>query len=100
MLFFFIFLIVPCLGNEVVSWNFGSFIHPKNSSVEFDLKFYAPTEPGEYPVMVYLSGLDGIAPASFYVDFLTKVTLETKAIIITFDIFKPPKFPDKEEKIF
>lgn len=88
------------LDEDVISWSFGSPIRPKNSSVEFGLKIFSPTKPGKYHTAVFLSGLDGIAPGSLYVDFSTKLVKENSLILIIFEIIKPPKLPDKEEKIF
>jgi len=84
----------------VVTWNFGSFIHPKNKSVEFDLKFFSPTVPGNYPVTVFLTGLDGIAPSLLYIDFCTRLAVETNSIMVTYDSFRFPSFPKKEELLF
>lgn len=86
--------------NQTVSWKFGSFIRPKNSSVEFELKFISPTMPGKYPVIILLTGLDGIAPSIGYMDLMTKTSIETKTIIVSFDILRYPKKPDLEEKVF
>ena len=84
----------------VVSWNFGSFIHPANKSVEFDLKFFSPTIPGFYPVIVFLTGLDGFAPGSIYTDFCSRLAVDTNSIVVTFDSFRFPSFPVKEELLF
>lgn len=86
--------------NETISWNFGSFIKPKNHSVEFDIKFVSPTKPGVYPIIFFLTGLDGLAPGFAYVDFMTKLSIETQTIVVSFDSLRFPKLPDKEEKIF
>ncbi|RNA12621.1 chlorophyllase- chloroplastic [Brachionus plicatilis] len=86
--------------NESISWNFGSFIRPKNHSVEFDIRFVSPTTPGQYPVIFFLTGLDGLAPGFAYVDFITKLSIETKTIIVSFDSLRFPSIPNKEEKMF
>lgn len=86
--------------DDVVTWKFGSPIRPINSSVEFELKFFSPTKPGKYPTALFLTGLDGMASGSFYVDFSTKLVKENSLILVIFDTIKPPKFPQKEEKIF
>lgn len=90
----------PTASQSVVSWNFGSFIHPENSSVEFDLKFFSPTLPGNYSTIMFLTGLDGIAPSFLYEDFCTKLVLETNSIIVAYDALRFPYFPDKEERVF
>lgn len=107
LIFLIICLAITCfsiqtnqLDVDVISWSFGSPIRPKNSSVEFGLKFFSPTKPGKYPTAVFLSGLDGIAPGALYVDFSTKLVKENSLILIIFEIIKPPKLPEKEEKIF
>ncbi|RMZ93353.1 hypothetical protein BpHYR1_025817 [Brachionus plicatilis] len=73
LIFLLALLLSACNGShlnrsddEVVSWKFGSPIRPRNSSVEFELKFFAPTKPGNYLTAVFLTGLDGMASGSFY----------------------------------
>lgn len=85
---------------RVVSWSFGNIFFPANKSVQFDLKFFAPTAPGNYQVIVFLTGLDGLAPAFLYTDFCSKLSVDTNSIIVAFDHISLPKLPDKEEKIF
>ncbi|CAF1089929.1 unnamed protein product, partial [Brachionus calyciflorus] len=94
------FKLVDSNDDSVISWNFGSYIRPKNSSVEFDLNFFSPTKPGKYPIIVFLTGLDGLAGGFLYHDFSKKLVHETNAILVCFDTVKPPKLPDKEEKLF
>lgn len=91
---------VALCQNQTISWNFGSFIKPKNHSVEFDLKFISPITPGKYAVIFFLTGLDGLAPGFAYIDFMTKLSVQTKTILVSFDSLRFPKIPDKEEKIF
>ncbi|CAF1017509.1 unnamed protein product [Brachionus calyciflorus] len=87
-------------NNETISWNFGSFIRPKNKSIEFDINFVSPTKSGQYPITIFFTGLDGIAPSFGYKDFLNKLSIETNTILVSFDLLRFPKFPDKEEKLF
>lgn len=86
--------------DQVVAWNFGTVLKPVNGSLNFDLRFYAPTKPGTYPVIVFLTGLDGLAMTFLYSDFLIKLVKESNSIVIGFDILKPPKLPEKEAYIF
>lgn len=86
--------------DRVVSWNFGSFIHPENLSIQFDLKFFSPTQPGAYPVIIFFTGFDGLVPAFVYVDMSTKLAIETNSILVAFDRLRPPSKPDKEELLF
>lgn len=86
--------------DRVISWNFGSIIHPANKSVEFDIKFFAPTAPGQYPIIVFLTGLDGLAIGDFYTEFCTKLVISSNSIIVAFDGLKFIKFPVKEEQLF
>lgn len=89
------------MDDRVVTWHFGSIIHPANKSIKFDLEFFTPTQPGTYPVIVFLSGLDGSAPGFLYSDFLTKLTIASDSILIVFDGIKlTVPMPDKEENLF
>ena len=84
---------------NVVSWTLG-FIRPYNKSVEFALDFYAPTTPGRYPVVVFLSGLDGLAIGPFYTEFNSYLANQSQSILVVFSGVKMVHLPDKEEKIF
>ena len=46
--------------SNIIDWTFGSFIHPENGSLEFGLHFFSPIKPGNYPVIVFVGGFDGI----------------------------------------
>ncbi len=46
-------------SSNIIDWSFGSFIHPENKSLEFGLKFFSPTKPGSYPVIIFIGGFDG-----------------------------------------
>ena len=87
------------LENEVVNWNLGE-IRPFNKSIEFALDFYAPTKPGAYPVVVFLTGLNGLAISSFYSEFNTHLVNQSQSILIVFSGLTLVHLPDKEEKYF
>jgi hypothetical protein len=86
--------------DRVVTWHFGTIFHHANKSAKFDLEFFAPTQPGVYPVIIFLTGLDGIAPSYVYSEFLTKLAIASNSIIVTFDRLAFISLPDKEEKLF
>ena len=85
--------------STVVDWSFGS-IEPFNKSVEFGLNFYAPSSPGKYPVIIFLTGLDGLAISQLYIDFSRQLVDQSKTIVIEFDGLKMLHTPVKEEKLF
>jgi hypothetical protein len=88
-------------NDSVVTWHFGSDIHHKNKSLHFNIQIFSPTTPGNYSLIYFLTGLDGIVATSFYRDFSTLLSLETRSIVVAYDSFRiPPPFPDKEENWF
>jgi hypothetical protein len=46
--------------DKVVHWDFGGYIRPENKSVEFGLVIFSPKSPGNYPVIIFNSGFDGL----------------------------------------
>ena len=100
-LFGFLFLANSFNAADVASWGFGSWIFPdKNSSVKFDLKLFAPTKPGLYPVNIFLPGLDGFAGNFFYISFVEEIVEKAEVIVVVFDGLRTPKLPHKEELLF
>ena len=53
------------IGEKVVHWDFGSYIRPENKSVEFGLVIFSPKKPGNYPVIIFNSGFDGLVTINF-----------------------------------
>ena len=89
------------INSEVVRWSFGSFIYPMNKSLEFEVTITSPTIPGTYPVIFFLTGLDGELPTLMYDKFITDIATEkNNAIVVAFDKLGFVHFPDKEEMIF
>lgn len=87
--------------SEVVSWKIGSFIFPnKNSTLHFELKFFSLDQPGNYPVVFFLTGLNGFAPNFFYTDFCQNFVLKTNTILVVLDGLQTSKLPEKEEVLF
>jgi pimeloyl-ACP methyl ester carboxylesterase len=87
--------------DQVVSWNLGSWIRPHtNTSIQFDLKFFAPVNPGYYPVIFFLTGLNGFAANFFYTGFVQDIVTKSENIVIVLDGLEFSKLPDAEEKIF
>ena len=56
----------PKSSPKVATWDFGPYITAPNSSVEFSLKFYAPTTPGSYQVILFFGGLDDLVSVIAY----------------------------------
>lgn len=86
--------------DRVVTWHFGNSIKPGNKSISFELKFFVPTQPGTYPVVLFLTGLDGLAQAFMYTEFITKLVVSSDFIVVAFNSLKYPSLPDKEEHLF
>lgn len=86
--------------DRVVVWHFGNAIHPGNGSIYFDLKIFAPTQPGTYPLIVFFTGLDGFAQALLYTDFSTKLVYTSESIVVALDTIRYPSLPDREQHYF
>ena len=86
-------------NNTVISWSLGS-LRPFNSSLDFGLSFFSPTKPGTYPLIIFLTGLDGLALGPFYNDFSSQLVEQSQSIIIEFDGLSIIHKQGKEEKMF
>lgn len=51
-------------SKEIVKFTLSSYILP-DKSLKMELDVVTPRSPGPYPVIVYMTGLSGIAPAVF-----------------------------------
>jgi hypothetical protein len=92
--------IVTCQVPPVANWSIGHYIIHNNQSIDFALNIYSPTKPGNYPVIIFFSGYDGLIPVFMYSDFLTDLVNNSQHILIGFDRLKYPSFPIKEENLF
>ena len=86
-------------NSTVISWSLGS-LRPINTSVEFGLQFFSPTKPGTYPLIIFLTGLGGLALGPFYNDFSAQLVDQSQSIIVEFDGLSIIQKQGKEEKKF
>ena len=88
---------------NVASWDFGNYFFPNtNEAVKFHLKFFAPANPGKYPVSIFLAGLNGLMGSGLYTSLLEEIVKKTERIVIAFDGFRfpLPLSPDSAELFF
>ena len=57
-------MLVNSVSKELVKFTVSSYILP-NKDLEMQLDVVTPRSPGSYPVILYLTGLSGIAPEVF-----------------------------------
>ena len=86
-------------NTNIVEWTVGS-LTPFNSSVKFGLQFFSPTIPGKYPIIVFLTGLDGLALGPFYSNFNSQVVYQSQSILVVFSSLEIIHLPDAEERVF
>lgn len=83
----------------IVKWSIGNLIIP-NELIEFQLNIISPSQPGTYPLIVFLSGLDGMLPDFIYNDVLVELATQTNQIVIGLNKIRLPYLPTKEENVF
>ena len=71
-LFFLFVFTISSFQSPTTHWTLSNYIFP-SSDIKMELDIYSPTNPGKFPVIVFLSGLEGLCPGFFYDSLLTKV---------------------------
>ena len=87
-----IFLANLLNANNVVSWNFDTYFTA--NSLKFNLKFFAPTDPGNYPVGIFLMG------SGSYSSFLEEIVRKNERIIISLDGLRTSISSNQEDEVF
>lgn len=64
VLFVTIFLTISVTPKELVKFTLSSYILP-DKSLSMELSVVTPRTPGEYPVILFMTGLEGVIPAVF-----------------------------------
>lgn len=79
--FFATLIAVPLvLGGGTEHWSVGN-IFIDDPTIGFRVDIYSPTTPGSYPVLIFLPGLGGLVPATFYTKMITTIA-EQDVILI------------------
>ena len=60
-----ILLLVTVTPRELVKFTLSSYILP-DKSLSMELSVVTPRTPGSYPVMLFMTGLEGVIPSVFY----------------------------------
>ena len=61
-------------------WSVGNIIISK-PDIRFRVDIYSPTTPGSYPVLIFLPGLAGLVPSTFYTSLVTAIA-ERNVILV------------------
>ena len=75
------FLLSITSGTPTSHFTLSNFIFP-DADIKMELDIYTPTTPSKYPVIVFLSGFEGLVPGYFYDQMLTKLA-ENNVISVT-----------------
>ena len=57
---------------EITKFTISSYVLP-NKTLEMELDIVAPKSPGSYPAILYVTGLEGIAPSFFQQLFIDQI---------------------------
>ena len=76
-----LFAVMPCLAaSKIEHWKVGNII-VSDPTIRFRLDIYSPTKHGSYPVLIFLTGLSGTFPATYYTILATAIA-EQNVILI------------------
>jgi hypothetical protein len=77
----FLLIAIPFVsGGTIDHWSVGNIIIT-DPNIRFKLDIYSPTTPGSYPVLIYLPGLAGLVPSTYYTTMVTAIA-EQNVILI------------------
>ena len=93
LVFFAILIALPfSSAGGTVHWSVGNIIID-DPTIYFGLEIFSPTTSGSYPMMIFLTGLNGLAPMTAYTELLTTVAEQNIIVIAISKIgnIKPEK---------
>lgn len=80
LLFSFLLSRLVVSSSPTTHWVISNYIYPIEAPMQLDV--FTPTAPSTYPIIVFLSGLEGVCPGFFYDNLLTNLALNNVITVV------------------